>query len=472
MKPADGKVRFVEWLPDLDDLDNPGLLEAENTLYLDGGFRPFKPLSTLSGMSTLTSEPLGGIVTELYTYVGLSTSLRRSLTTLGTWTDYSRATAYATSTAWAFERFDDLILATNYEDTPQRQTLGSVSDFANITAAPNARVIGKVGQFIILGDTNDGVNGAVPYRVQWSAIGDPTSWPTPGTSTARAVQAGAELLNPEWGPVKAIVGGDQYGILMQRGGLTRVTYVGGTSVFQFDEYSNYGCAFPFAVVRAGTLWYYISYAGFMATDGVSVLPIGAGKVDRYFWDTYIKPNDNRIRAGVDVNRKMIFWAYPQESGNNATHIIAYNYEAKKFTLAEQDCNCLLSDPEAIPSANLSFRAFDTSHVGRRFTGNEGVAVFTTGEAEFTQGGRTHVQGIKPLVSWPTGITPNETVALGTRNDQDADSLSFTAESTPNTRTRFAGFRSDARYHRARITLTGAFDQAHGFELQAAPAGST
>lgn len=464
-------IRFGEWLPDLPDLDNPGLLTAQNALFLEGAYRPFKALGS-SGLDALASEPLGGLVTASYTYVGLATSLQRSTTALGTWTDYSKGTSYSTATSWAFARYKNLVIATNRVDVPQYQTLGSGSDFADLATsgtAPNAAIVGKIGQFIFLGNTN-----TATYHVQWSAIDNPNDWPTPASADAVSKQSGQHYLRPEWGAVTGIVGGDQFGVIFQEGGLTRVTYAGGDVAFQFDEIEGAkGCFFPKSIVEVGGVFYYISAAGFMLTDGVKSVPVGANKFDQYFWDSYWQPNVNRVTGAVDANRKMIFWAYPAANESNATRIIAYNYESDRATHCEQDLNLLLSDPEAaVSTTTLSFRAFNTSHAGRKFNGTIQTAVLTSAETELHLGGRTHVQGVKPLVVLAAGATPTITVALGARNDQDDDSISFTSESTPHSRTGFAGFRSDARYHRARVTISGAaFDSATGLQFQAVQAGS-
>lgn len=475
MKPADGKIRFTEWLPDLPDLDNPGLIEAHNVHFVDGAYRPFRPLSTSTTYAALTTKPLGGIVLEDFTFVGTGDSLKKSVNALGSWTDVSSASQATTTAPWQFARFDDWIIAANLDNTPYRATTGgSFTTLASTGTAPKAKVVGKIGRFIFLGHTNDGTD-TVEYRVQWCAIDEPTKWPTPGSSTAQSLQAGEQFLNPEWGAVQAILGADQFGLIFQEGGITRASYHGGDTVFQFDEISNDGLAFARGIVQAGRLWFYISKAGIFVTNGVESTPVGVNKVDRYFWDNFWAGTSDQVHAAVDVNRKVIYWAYQAElvsSGTKATEILAYNYEAQKFSRCSQELTLLLSDPQADPTTNLSFVAFDTSFVGKRFTGSAGTAKLTTGEFELNPGARTFVQGIKPLVSWPTGVTVNETVALGTRNDQDADNVTFTSESTPNARTRFAGFRSDARYHRARLTLTGSFDEAMGLEIQAVPSGST
>lgn len=472
MRPSDGVIRFGEWLPDQPDLNNQGLIEATNVLDLEGSYKPFRPLGT-TGMDALDSEPLGGIVTELYTYVGLADSLYRSTTVLGTWTDYSQTT-YPTTTVWNFLQFDEFIIAQPAGTAvPQVQEIGDSKDFANLATngtCPVSNAIGKIGRFVMIGHT-----ATDQAYVRWSAIDAPRDWPTPGTAEAQTKQAGEQYLRSDWGRVKAIYGGDQFGIIFQQGGITRVTYIGGEAVFQFDELEgSIGTDFPRSIVPFDGGWYYLSKSGFYFTDGVRCIPIGAGKIDNYMATTALQATSNRLWGAIDTNRKLIFWALQSNLSNAyCDKIIAYNTVTKRFTLCNQNLNCLLSQPFRAPALSppVSFRAFNTSHAGRLFDGSVGTATITTGEVEFHPGGRTTVQGVKPLVSLVASVTPTVTVALAGRSSQDADDVTFSSESTPHSRTGFAGFRSDAQYHRARVTITGEFDEAMGLEVQAVPSGA-
>lgn len=471
MKPADGKIRFTEWLPDLPDLDNPGLTEVVNAVFVDGSFQPFEPLGNDIG-TALASEPLGGIVAGDFVYVGLNTSLQRGTLDVGGWTDYSQATAYATVSGWRFVRFDDLVVATSGQGQPQAQTLGSLTDFSDLATtgtAPAASIIGRIGRFLFLGD-----EATTEYYVRWSANDDARNWPTPGSATAISLQAGEQYLNPEWGAVTAIVGGDQFGLVMQEHGLTRVTYIGGEEVFQFDEIEgSHGCYFPNSVVRAGAGWYYISEAGFCFTDGVQSRNIGLNRVNDEFWEFSPGGNDeasrNRVRGAIDPKESLIYWSLSTSSGHT-TRLITYNYESDKFTSCLQNMNCLLTSRETLPTITARrMIGFSTAHAMREFDGTPGTATFTTGEFELNPGGRTFVQGVKPLIEG--AVTVSASVLVAARNSLDA-SVTFQTASAINSRTGFAGLRSDARYHRARVSVAGNFSNITGLEFQSVPSGST
>src|SRR3546814_18020993 len=60
-----------------------------------------------------------------------------------------------------------------------------------------------------------------------------------------------------------------------------MTYVGGDTIFQFDEISsNIGCIAPNSLVQVGNLAFFLAEQGFMVCDGTSVRPVGEEKVNR------------------------------------------------------------------------------------------------------------------------------------------------------------------------------------------------
>jgi len=104
-----------------------------------------------------------------------------------------------------------------------------------------------------------------------------------------------------------------------------------------------------------------------------------------------------------------------------------------------------------------------------FTGTPGTALLTTGDVELNTAGRAFVAGVKPHVE-STGTAPTVTVRIGSRNDL-ASVPTYTATTTPTTRTGFADFRVDAKYHRAEVQIVGNFRKATGLEFKAGPSGS-
>jgi hypothetical protein len=464
------EILFKEWLPDLPALGNPGLTEAKNALPVNGTYKSFRETGISDG--TVASNPVGA-------YVGFSTAGAELV--VGTQTllfkefgdaFVTASATLATNTYWRFTQYDDIVIAVAESTVPLARTVGSSAEFTALAmsgTAPAAQQVGVVGQFVVVGDRSS----AEPHSVQWSAIADPRNWPTPGSSTAIAAQAGEQVLRSEFGTVNAITNGDQFGLIFQDEGITRMTYVGGAVVFQFDEISEgIGCHYPNSVVQIGGFVYFASVHGFYRTNGVTVEPIGAGKVDRYFTANVASTFPERVYAGVDRTHNCIYWSYPTTLDSGVpTKLLIYNYLENRFSRAEVVANSI---PQSHNVKRRSMEAFDADNVRITF-GNTSLpspagavldATFVTGEAELNPGGFAHVSGVKAMLDGSSEYT----VALGSRNDQST-AASFTSAVTANSRSGFSDFRSSARYHRARLIVTSTFNSAQGLQILASPDGA-
>lgn len=491
-----GVVKFGPWLPDLPTLDNPGLTEAKNVVPVDAVYKPFLPVSGTG--DALAAAPKGGfsaVDTSGNGFFYAATGAKIYLRSGSGWSSrYAGTFTTATDGYWQFVQFDELVIGTNYADRPQVSVAGSGTDFANLHTsgtAPFARCSGVVGRFVVLGDTS--LSSATPNGLQWCAIDDPRNWPTPGSAGAQAVQAGEQFLNAAYGPVTGIVGGQDYGIIFQRNAITRMSYVGGNVVFQFDTIErNRGALFPNSIVAFGRLAYFASGDGFYVTDGIDVKPIGSKKVDNYFGDTVDTSYKARVRGAIDWSNRCIYWTYPAVGGNGTpTLVLIYNYEEDRWSRAEATVEFMTSgvttaitledldsyfssldivtpslDSDVWSGGNNTILAFDADYKLGAFSGAAGTAVLDGGESELSPGLVSRVQGVKPLV---IGSSPEITVSLGTR-DSLGEAVTYSSARTPNSRTGFADFRAEARYHRARVTIEGSFTSALGLEFQAVVSG--
>lgn len=456
-------IVFKEWLPDLPELGNPGLIQALNILPSNDGYVPFNPLDDSGG--TAPGSVLGAFVangstkgsSRLYIAAGGRYYSNVSSATAGNFS--TRGSLTPDDAAANFAQYENKVFAAGGDSHRLAQiTLGAItsgggSGFVEVTAAPYADVVGVVGQHLVVGAIYDDAApitvGAIKANyVQWSSIDQPVQWPTPGSSTAIASQAGEQSLYEEYGRVMAIHGGDQYAVILQSKAVTRMTYIGGTAVFQFDLIDSvHGSRYPKGSVKVGALVYFISPAGFCRTDGVRVERIGSGKVDKA-WDALTATSF--VSAAFDPWNELVVFG-------NGAWTFNFNPLTSWWTVCQQG-HVILFTPGINPSQPQRLRGFNASNVLGNFAATAGTAVITTGEVEFAPGRYSHIAGVKPLVSGTESIT----VAVGTRNDQDT-TPSFTSEVAPTTRTGFSDFRSEARYHRARVTITGAFTKAIGVE---------
>jgi hypothetical protein len=481
-------IKFGEYLPDLPAHENPGATVANNVVPHGDSYKQFSGLSVFSGalsarcQGAVSGRDNGG---NVYLFAGDVSKLYKIDTT--TWGDVSVVGGYtcAPDSNWNFAQWGEQILATQIADPIQTFTIGTSSAFADLAAsAPKARYIGVVRDFVVVGNTDDVSDGAVPFRVRWSAIGDPTDWTVSATT-----QADFQDLNSANGWVNGIVGGE-YGIIFQERAITRMTYVGSPSVFQFDEIeSGYGTNAPGSICKIGTMTAYLGEDGFYVFDGTSSTPISHNMVSKSFYNDLDQSYMHRIYAVVDPINQVIFWAYPGASNvsGNPNKVIMFNYaqsSKKRWSTAEITLEIIarlalptsytLDSLDTVSSSldalefsldsrawidnSISLTAFNTDHKLCLFTGTALDATIETGEVEIIEGKRTRLSRIRPMIDGGSTVT----MQIGARNAL-TESVTWGTETAVNT-TGDVETRSNARYHRARVKVSGGFSHAQGVAI--------
>lgn len=475
-----------EWLPDQVELGNPGATVAKNVIpWVGNSYKSFPALTALS--SAIPTRAQGSAYARnkdgnVYQFVGTDTKLLQLFGT--SFSDVTRTSgAYTTGVDewWEFVQWGDTMLATNYGDAVQTISLGSANFTALAGSPPKARHIAVVRDFVVLGNVNDGT--AYPSRVQWSGINNNELW-TPSLTTLSDYQ---DIQDGGW--VQKIVGGE-FGLVFMDRSIHRMTFSGYPTIFQFDEIEKARGAYtPQSVIRFGSVCFYISDDGFYATAGAGEsVPIGDGKVDRYFFNDLETFYAYRINAAIDPINKLVLWAYPGSGSTNGlcNKIIIYNIVRRKFSFIEVDTEILprfasdgysLEDLDAINSSidaltpTLDSRvwtggdqvlsAFDSSHRLGTFSGTAMDATVETAEGQHFPGFRSHVTEVRPVVDGNSA-----TVTVGSRNLLSA-SESFGSAVSQNV-SGTCPVRSNARYHRYRVSTTGAFNFIQGVEVKVTP----
>lgn len=482
-------ISFGEWLPDQAELGSPGLTVATNVLASNGGYKPFFPLTPVSaGKYTLPGIPRGGFVAQdvypssfpVWYYAASGNVIYEAAGgSAATGTFNSRSTGLSTVTPafdYQFAQFDNLVFAAAGINGVQFHTVGSSTNFATVTGLTgtrDGRYLAVIGRFLVV--ANLGSATTRPSTLEWSAIDDPTNFPTPNSSTATATQSGEQTLNVADGDIVGVYGGDQYGIILQRGAVVRMTYVGPPVVFQFDRIdANKGANRRYASAQAGARVGFVAPDGVYMTDGVALQPLGRDRIDKTFLaadagdlalgtvSEFVQPDG----AFDSLTNSMVFTTANNAATTLASRAWFYSIDQNKWTSCNQVMRTLIEQAPSTQSDGLL--AFDSSNVLCKFSGAPGTAVITTGDMELNTGGRAFVTGIKPNVE-SSGTAPAVTARVGSRSDLGS-SPSYTATTTPTTRTGFADVRVDAKYHRAEVQIVGTFNKATGFEFNGMPSG--
>lgn len=494
-------IPFGPYLPDQPDFQNPGSNLITNVLpWTQDSYGPAPSLATIT--DALDARCQGSIFVrdssaDVFGFAGDATKLYELQGSM-MWNDVSSLT-YNTlpEENWNFAVYGEKVLATNYTDPIQQFDLGASTIFTSLSAnAPNARYITVVKDFVMVANTNDGTDGPVPQRVWWSAIDDPTNWPTPGTVLAAQLLSDFNDLAGDGGWNQGIVGGlsGADAIILQEKRVWRAMFVGPPVIFTFDVLEGArGTPAPGSIVYVGSACYYLGDNGFYVCDGINSQPIGREKVDRTFWEQVDQNYLYRIVSAADPVNKLIYWAWPgpQNVGGLPNRILVYNYDIDRWALQYLEVEDMLrsystgytmdgldvfGDMESMPQISLDSRvwtggklslsAFTSEHKMANFAGPNLEAVLDTSEAQLFDKARGFVSRV-----WPMVDTSNVTMQVGYR-DNLYQNPTWTNPQAISTATASCSVRANGFYHRGRVTIPADTDWNHaqGVQMDAVPAG--
>jgi hypothetical protein len=166
-------------------------------------------------------------------------------------------------------------------------------------------------------------------KVFWSDINNEVNW-VPSLFS----QSDSQYL-PDGGNITGLAGGE-YGLIFLERAIYRMTYSGSPFFFQFDAISRtLGGISSGSIIQFGGLTYFLSDDGFYACDGQNVIPIGAEKVNRWFFDNAVLTNiANTMSSTVDPIKGLVFWCFPAKEGGSL--MLIYNIQLKKWSYASTD----------------------------------------------------------------------------------------------------------------------------------------
>lgn len=490
---------FGEWTPDLGEYQSQGLTVCQNVVPDSGKYKPFPNLSEYSTAITARAQGaysylhsdnstkiFAGDATKLYLLSGTS------------WTDVSRTSGGAyncdSEGTWQFRNYGSRIIATNYNDTIQSYVVGTDTDFSELSAtAPKAKVMAIVNNFLMLGNTEDGTDGKRPERVWWSGIDDPTNFPTPGSTAAREVQSDYQDLVGNGGSVRAIVGAQNYAVIVMDKAIWRGEYVGLPTVFNFNQAEdNRGTKIGTSVISDGRNVYYIDEDGFYQFNGVESFAIGNQKVDDYFKARLQYNFSYRVTAAYDPLNQLIMWSCPSVDSIDGTpdFIMCYHIYNKVWSVIEKSVEYLfgsyttgytLEDLDAFGTTDTitvsydsvqwmggktQLAAFSTAHKLGYFSDSNLEAVIVTGEMQLNDNGRTFVSSVLPIID-----ASDVAVSIGSRTLQSG-SVTYTGESVVNSQNNEAALRNDSAFQRFKFRIPAGSDwvTARGFRVRAIATG--
>ena len=477
---AISRITFGEWTPDQPGITN-GLRRAENVYPKLVGYGA---IPTVVNYSASASEDLNNVVAGKTTagattvFAGGSTKLFKLDSGTLALNNVSKSGNYSTPTdqRWKFTQFGSVIIAANGQAKIQGYNLNSSSLFADLSAdAPAARYVTVVRDFVVSGWQTSYQN-----RVQWSALGDESSWANSATTQADYQDI------PDGGSIVGVTGGE-FGLIFMDRAIHRMSYVGSPLVFQFDNISrNLGCYEANSIIQYGGTSFFLGDDGFYACDGQNIVPIGNEKVNRFFFDNVDEGTLYLMSAAVDPSKKLIIWAYASNSSATPDSLLIYNFQTQKWTSGTTNVDKIAStstpavtlegmdtygtletilttfDSRLWLGGKLQLAGVDGAKIVT-FTGANATAYIETGDIEIP-GSTSAITMVKPIVDDGSG-----SVALLSRRLL-SESITFGSQTSANSENRVA-VRGVGRYHRLQLTPTGSWTSAVGMDIDLSPLGT-
>ena len=462
---ATQRLNFGEWMPDQPGLTG-AMTDAYNVVSQAVGYGPFPTAATFSQQATedLTTLVAGKTPTTQTKLFAASLSKIYDVSGVGSLTDVSKTGGYtpnANNDRFRFTQFGTAIIGTNFSNPIQVFNLGTSTQFADLSAsAPLAKYITIVRDFVVTAFTNES-GTTYPGRVKWSGINDETTW-TPSQVTQSDFQ---DL--PDGGHVTGIRGGE-FGLVFTEKSIFRMTYVGTPFIFQFDNITrNKGCIADGSIAQVQGVCFFLSDDGFYMCDGQNVTPIGAEKVDRWFFENADESAFQSMSAAVDPVRKLIIWNFKTTFAQR--QLIIYNFKTQKWTYADagtdyisdastaavtlEDLDSISASIDALPVSldsilYMSGKFFLGGTQGRyvkTYNGLPSTPNLETGDIDV--GGRSIITLARPQIDNGSANVAVASRALLSDIPTFGNSVSADSENR-------CSLRSNGRYHRLQVVPTG------------------
>jgi hypothetical protein len=462
---ATTKLNFGEWMPDQPGISG-ALNDAKNVVSQAIGYGPLPTAVTFSEVASedLTTLVAGKTPSNTTKLFAAGSTKIFDVSGVGALTDASKAGGYtpnANADRFRFTQFGNVIIGTNNNNPMQAYTLGTSTDFADLAAgAPICKYLTVVRDFVVTAFTTES-STPYPSRVRWSGINDETAW-----GSSQVTQADFQDI-PDGGQIVGIRGGE-FGLVFMERGISRMSYIGTPFVFQFDNISRgKGCIAAGSIAQTQGVTFFLSDDGFYLCDGQQIQPIGAEKVDRWFFANADEGAFDTMSSAIDPVRKLIIWNFKTIFAQR--QLVIYNFKTQKWTYGDagadyiSDASTAAVSLEELDFISPSIDALPVSldsilYIGGKYFlgGTSGAYVVTyngqpaTGQlitGDVNLGGRSVVTLARPLVD-----NGSATVSVASRTLLNQE-LSFSTPIAADSENRVS-LRSNGNFHRFKIVPTG------------------
>jgi hypothetical protein len=156
--------------------------------------------------------------------------------------------------------------------------------------------------------------------VAWSVPNKPSDFT--GSGAGNAFVTGQKIVRGM--PLRGGPGNSPSGLLWSADSLVRMTYVGGTAVFQFDTISTQSSIMSSqSVIEYDGIFYWLGTDRFLSFNGV-VREVENNMNQNFFFDNLNYPNRQKVFAFKVPRFGEIWWCFPFGDSTEPNHAIIYN----------------------------------------------------------------------------------------------------------------------------------------------------
>jgi len=333
--------KWLGFTPDLPSETAGAILECNNLIPSEKGMRAAPSLEAV-GLDPLPDPAIGGTVAVYLDntkrlIIGTADKLYEQ--TGSTFANVSRAGGYAagTESRWRYTQFGNATMATNGTDEMQQSIL--TGNFANVPGTPPVcQVVETTQGFVFAFNNQSAAYGDEPDGWWCSALYDQANW-TP--SIATQCTKGRLIDTP--GP---IVGAKAFGtdiVAYKERSMFLGHYQGPPVAWGWSQVpGEIGAINHECIISVGTAHIFIGPDNFYVYDGTRPQPIG-NVVRKWFFADLHPQFAFRIIGSHDLANGLIYWYYPSIAGDGTNDsAIVYSYKLDRWGFVSRKLQCAIT----------------------------------------------------------------------------------------------------------------------------------
>jgi hypothetical protein len=439
-------IPFPPFEPDKSPFNGGAGDNLKNCLPVADGWGPMPSLEVFT--QALDAPCKGAVYVRTfagaYTIIaGTERKLYKLNVTDYSWDDISGASApynVPLNDLWSFTVFGQKLIAHSLGDVAQVYDIEAGGTFSDLGGSPPvAKYSWAAGDFLVFGHLDN-----EQEAIQWSGLNNAEYW-TIG-------QRGADKqVLPTGGEVMGGVGDERGAVILQRSAIRYMQFApsSGYTFTISPANEKRGTIAPLSIASIGSgQFVYLSEDGFFS--GIAGVPIGAERVDRWFFENVDRTYLADVKAVSDPYEKIVWWQFQTTTG--AKLLLGYDWQLDRWCYSDQDVSQMVAlatpaitwdsldtlyatiddvdapfDSRLFTGGAPTFAAFTTDDKLAFFSGTNQQAILQTAELELVPGKRAFVNGGR-VVTDATAFT----VEVG-KADFHGDDVTYKAAVSASTR---------------------------------------